>query len=100
VSLTFPSVASGPAPLPGLVSEWILTEIGPGESIEVDCGEIPSQFFSGLKTPPYIQGFLLVESQGGLGVSAVYTAGQVDESGSVKVVSIDVEQIKAQRAQN
>ncbi len=93
LSLTFPNVASGPAPLPGLVSEWILTEIGPGESIEVDCGEIPEDFLRGVKLPPYVQGFLVIQSRESLDVTAIHTTATVDAKGNMNVQSIDVQEV-------
>ncbi len=96
VSLTFPDKNGAAEIEGGLVSEPIFRTLQPREALEVDCAEIPSQFFDDLQTPPYIQGFLLVESLRGVTVSAIYTAGQVDEIGNVRVVSIDVEQIQPQ----
>ncbi len=93
LSLTFPSVAAGPAPLPGLVSDWIMTEIGPGESIEVDCGEIPGDFLRGVMLPPYVQGFLVIQSRTSLDVTAIHTTATIDGKGNMNVQSIDVQEV-------
>ena len=56
----------------------------------VDCAEIPGDFFPGLEFPPYIQGFLVLESKSSLDVRAVYTAATVDAMGNATVETMDV----------
>jgi len=87
IALTFPPAAQSA----GQLSDIIPDKLEPLEALEVDCEEIPSEFFAPLRTP-YTKGFLIIESQFPLDVTAVYTAGSINESG-VSIVSIDVEQI-------
>ncbi len=74
---------------PGAVSDPIEDELGPNQALEVDCGEIPSEFFAMPPGPPYIKGFLVITSTRRLDVTAVYTAGPLGQG----VASIDVEHI-------
>ncbi len=90
IALTFPPAEQAPGP----VSEKITHTLGPDQALEVDCEEIPSEFFPDDQFPPYVKGFLVIESSRKLDVSAVYTAG--DLQGVVR--SIDVEQIKERKA--
>ncbi len=96
-ALTFPDALGGSDIEGGLVSEPMERTLQPRQALQVDCGEVPSEFFPGFQGPPYVQGFLLIESRGGLGVSTVHTAGRFDELGNAEVVSIDVEQIEPRR---
>ena len=116
VALTFPADAPrerDAEQLPGLVSDFQDDTLDADQALQVDCEEIFgkeanefqfSEFFptrgpeSGF--PPYIQGFVIIESKHSLDVSAVYTAGQGDpraDPGSFLVRSIDMEQIKERR---
>ena len=89
IALTFPP----PAQEPGMVSDPIEDELGPMEALKVACDEIPSQFFPGVPDlPPYVHGFLIIESPGELNVTAVYTTGTAEA-----VQSIDVEEVKGKR---
>ena len=91
ISLTFPDAAFGSAPKPGLVSKWTTNSIPAGAALMLDCGEIPSDFFPAVEFPPYIQGFLVLESKSSLDVRAVYTAAVVDGQGNATVQAMDVE---------
>ncbi len=88
-ALTFPP--SGQRP--GRVSVFQDDTLDADEALQVDCQEIfgreggkedflESQFFPGRGPeegfPPYIQGFVIIESKSSLDVSAVYTAGEGD----------------------
>lgn len=91
VALTFPPAVQQPGP----VSDSIQDTLGPNQALEVDCGEIPAEFFppdilAGF--PPYTKSFLVIESNRSLNVTAVYTAGI-----TAQVSSIDVEQIRERR---
>ena len=97
LALTFPDAQFGSAREPGLVSDWLTSDVGQGEAIEIDCGEVPSEFFPGDVFPPYIQGFLVIESASPRDVTAVYTAASVDETGEMEVRSIDVESVPERR---
>lgn len=89
IALTFPP----PAQEPGRVSDPIEEKLGPMEALKVACDEIPSQFFPGVPDfPPYVHGFLIIESSRKLNVTAVYTTGT---AGAVQ--SIDVEEVKGSR---
>ena len=88
LALTFPSARQAP----GLVSEFFEGILEPHLALEVDCGEIPRKFFPGMfPLPPYTKGFVIIQSDRSLDVTAVYTAG------AVIVRSIDVEQIRERR---
>ena len=97
VALTFPDAQFGSAREPGLVSGWLSSDVGPGEAVEIDCGEVPSEFFPGVPFPPYIQGFLVIESTSPLDVTAVYTTASVNAVGEMEVRSIDVETVPERR---
>ncbi len=95
VALTFPNQSGSGSMGPGPVSNPVEASLQPGEALEVDCGEVPSQFFPGLQLPPYIQGFVVISGPEELMVHVVHTAGQVDAQGGIQVVSLDVEAIEA-----
>lgn len=61
----------------------------PSEALQVDCGEIPAEFFSPPPLESYVQGFLVLRSSVRLDVSAQYTAAIANGE-----VSVDVEQIE------
>ena len=85
VALTFPP----PEQKAGAVSEPISDKLGPLEALKVACDEIPTEFFSeAADLPPYVHGFLIIESLNELNVTAVYTTGTAEE-----VDSIDVEEV-------
>ena len=89
IALTFPPAVQAP----GAVSASIEDELGPNQALEVDCGEIPSEFFAVPPGPPYVKGFLVITSTRRLDVTAVYTAGPLGG----QVASIDVEHIPERR---
>ncbi len=68
-----------------------------GEALMVDCAEIPSEFFPGTGFPPYIQGFLVIQSFRSLDVRAVYTAAAIDAEGKMTVQTMDVESVPERR---
>ena len=76
----------------GEVSDQIEDVISPGAALQVDCGEIPDEFFFPTPVADHVQGFLVIESSSPLVVEAVYTA-----AGTLGDVSIDVERIAEQR---
>ena len=112
VSLSFPP----PVLAPGPVSADIETSLEPGAALQVDCAEIfgipgsqtpdgnPvfSTFFPGMAPgvgfPPYIQGFVTIETRRRLEVAAVYTAADGTLGEDLVVRSIDTERIPARRA--
>lgn len=94
VALTFPNRSGTGAIEPGPVSPTTEVLLQPGEAFEVDCGEVPSQFFPGQPLPPYVQGFVVVSGPPDLVVHVVSTAGQIDAAGEVQVVALDIEEIE------
>ena len=89
LALVFPPAAQAPGPVSGFTNH----ELGRDEGLQVDCQEIPSEFFPGATLPPYVMGFLVIESDRSIDVIASYTAG--DPNGSVH--SIDVERVRERR---
>ena len=83
VSLTFPPSAQEP----GSVSDYIQDTLGPTQALQVDCEEIPAAFFPGQTFPPYIQGFLVIQSTSSVDVTAIVTAGDSSQ-GPVRTVSV------------
>jgi hypothetical protein len=85
VALTFPP----PTQEGGAVSEPIVDELEPVQALKVACDEIPAEFFpDAADLPPYVHGFLIIESRTELNVTAVYTTGMAEA-----VESIDVEEV-------
>jgi hypothetical protein len=78
----------------GAVSDSIVDNLASRAALQVDCGEIPSEFSftGGAPVSPYTEGFLVIESRGALKVTAVYAA--TDASGGV---SVDVEEFEGSR---
>ena len=89
IALTFPPAKQQP----GKVSRFLFDFLGPDEALEVDCGEIPREFFSDPIPAPYVKGFLVIESEISLDVTAVYSAGTLPIGGAQEVKSTDVEEI-------
>jgi hypothetical protein len=85
----------GPGQSPGNVSEWIRDSLGPYETLSVTCQQIPAEFpFESAKGAPtpkftFFEGFLIVECDVSLVVTAIYTVAGV----SGEVLSVHVEQI-------
>ena len=89
VALTFPPAEQAPGP----VSEFLFDELGPDQALQVDCEEIgghppvgqgmtDSEFFPGSSLfgggfPPYIQGFVIVESTHSLDVVAIVSVADL-----------------------
>lgn len=102
IALSFPvvegNIVTG-GQVPGAVSFFQAESLGPDEALEVDCGQIPSDFTFPPSDPvisPMItfhKGFLVIESRESLDVSAVYTA----TSPASGARSVDVERIPERR---
>ena len=90
IALTFPPEEQAS----GAVSNVIVDNLASRAALQVDCGEIPSEFSfrGGAPVSPYTEGFLVIESLGTLKVTAVYTS--TDASGGA---SVDVEQFGGRR---
>ena len=97
LSLTFPDAQGGAGPEAGLVSPALVSKLEAGAALQVDCGEIPAEFFGDLPLPPYIQGFLVLEASSPLDVAAVTTVAMVDAMGGMEAQSIDVQLIPGRR---
>ena len=93
LSLSFPPEEQEP----GEVSGTIEDELEPYEALQVDCREIPAEFFPGIKDlPTYVEGVLIIECAQEVDVSAVYTVGERQDD-LVTVRSIDVEQVQGRQ---
>jgi hypothetical protein len=83
----------GPGQTPGVVSDWIRDRLGPYETLSVTCQQIPTEFtFESIGGKPkftVFEGFLIVECDVSLVVTAVYIAAGA--GGDIN--SIHVEQI-------
>ena len=93
IALTFPPAGQQP----GKVSPFLFDSLRPDEALEVDCGEITREFFPAPIPTPYIKGFVVIESNRSLDVTAVYTAGTLPFGAVSMVKSTDVEQIPERR---
>ena len=63
--------------LPGLrvgpVSDFAEASLGPDEALEIDCSDVMSRLErSGIRLPPYVKGWVIIESPAELDVVAVY----------------------------
>ena len=54
-------------------------KLGPDEALEVDCEDIRHKLFPSGFPSPYIEGFVVIESNESLDVTAVYTTAALDE---------------------
>ena len=79
---------------PGAVTLIAEDELKFEEALETDCMDIKERLFpSGFPTP-YIDGFVLIQSEESLDVTAVYTTASLNEEGRVVGhSSIDIEQV-------
>ena len=111
VALTFPPGARAPGP----VSQKLVNTLEAGQAFQVDCEEIfgepgttqpggvPtfSQYFPeqapGVMFPPYIEGFVIVESRRRLNVTGVYTAAEGTVGQNLLVRSMHTEVIPERR---
>jgi len=95
--LTFPPKAEKPGRSFPIAQHRV-----PGRlALEVDCYDVLDEVFKGQFPERYIKGFVIVESEDQLDVTAVYTTAGLDREGQVtSVTSIDVEQIAAAPPKN
>lgn len=77
VALSFPPAEQAP----GQVSRTLQDVLAPGQSLQVDCQEIPAQFTfpQGPPAAPYVLGHLTIESARRVAVTATYTVGEASE---------------------
>jgi len=90
LALTFPPDEQKP----GKVYDIAVDNLGPDQALEVDCMDIQRKLFPRGFPKAYIKGFVLIQSDSPLNVTAVYTAAGLDKKNRVtSVTSIDVEKI-------
>jgi hypothetical protein len=78
---------------PGKIMPIAKDKLAPDEALEVDCRDIEKRLFpSGFPTP-YIEGFVVIESQISLDVTAVYTAASLDDEKPAHQSGIAVVQV-------
>jgi CARDB protein len=95
LALTFPPEEQKPGKIIRISDDLLK----PDEALKVDCNEIRRKFFSNGFPAGYIEGFVIIESQESLDVTAVYSTASLDKEGNVTThSSIDVEQIRERRA--
>ena len=92
LALTFPPEEQKP----GKVIKISVDKLGPDEALEVDCMDIQRKLFpDGFPGPGYIKGFVVIQSENSLDVTAVYSTASLDKEGQVTThSSIDVEAIQ------
>jgi hypothetical protein len=73
LALTFPPRDE----IPGEVSPFIPFELRPDQALKVDCEQIPAEFFPNLPPGafPFVEGFVVIESDVSLDVFLLSTAG-------------------------
>jgi hypothetical protein len=92
LALTFPPKEEEP----GKIVKIARHKLPPRRALEVDCEDVLQEGFDGQLPTPYIKGFIVVEADRQLDVTAVYTSAGLDQKGRVtSVTSVDVETIKA-----
>ena len=91
LALTFPPEEQRP----GKIIKISEDTLKPDEALKVDCNEIRRKFFPNGFPNGYIEGFVIIESQTSLDVTAVYSTASLDKEGNVTThSSIDVDQIR------
>lgn len=95
LALTFPPDKQAPGRVMPIGNDRLKYD----EALEVDCIDIQRRLFpNGFPPPGYIKGFLIIQSNESLDVTAVYTTASLDKQGNVSNHSgIDVEQICERR---
>lgn len=95
LALTFPPDEQAPGQVMPIGNDCLEYD----EALEVDCIDIKRRLFpNGFPPPGYIKGFLIIQSNKSLDVTAVYTTAGLDKQGNVSNHSgIDVEQICERR---
>ena len=110
VALTFPPAAQAP----GEVSAWLYDEVASDHALQIDCEEIgghpppgvtDSEFFPGRNLfgsgfPPYIQGFVVIESSASVDVTLVMSIADLGEAPGERPGagrSVDVERVHERR---
>jgi hypothetical protein len=83
-----------PTPSPGPTSPFVNADLGPDQSLEIDCRHIVPRAQPLLPATSFFKGFVVIQPRTGeLDVVAVYTA----TGGTRQVETIDVERVEARR---
>ena len=94
LALTFPPKEQKPGKILPISTDTLRYD----EALKVDCNEIETTFFPNGFPTAYIEGFVIIQSEKSLDVTAVYTTAELDKKGRVtQHSSIDVEQIRERR---
>jgi len=64
---------------PGKILPIAKDNLGPDEALEVDCEDLHHKLFPSGFPSPYIEGFVVIESNVSLDVTAVYTTAALDD---------------------
>ena len=64
---------------PGKILPIAKDNLGPDEALEVDCEDLHHKLFPSGFPSPYIEGFVVIESDVSLDVTAVYTTAALDD---------------------
>lgn len=80
---------------PGDIVRIAKERLRPDEAMEVDCEDVARRVFPGGLPAPLIEGFIVIESDSSLDVTAVYTTAALDEDGkkAERQSGIEVKQI-------
>jgi hypothetical protein len=91
LALSIPPGAERPGKIIPIAREKLL----PDEAMEVDCEDIARRLFPSGLPAPLIEGFVVVESDSSLDVTAVYTTAALDDEGrkAVHQNGIEVERV-------
>ena len=96
LALTFPPREQKP----GKIIPIAKHVLAPDEALEVDCDDVRKEAFGGQFPELFIKGFIVIESESELDVTAVYTAAGLDPDSKVtSVTSIDVDRVLGRRPQ-
>ena len=91
LALTFPPKEQQPGQVLQIATDQLRTD----EALSVDCEDIKNKFPQLFQQTPYIKGFVVVQSNRSLDVTAVYTTADLNEQGVASThSSIDVEHIQ------
>lgn len=91
LALTFPPEEQRPGQIIPIAAD----RLGPDEALEVDCMDIQRRLFPNGFPASYIKGFVVIQSNQRLDVTAVYTTASLNEQGEVAEHSgIDIERVR------
>lgn len=91
LALTYPPEGQQP----GKIVPIGMDSLRDDEALKVDCVELEKTVFKGKFPTPYIEGYLVIQSERSLDVTGVYSTAALDEKGlAADHSSIEIEQIK------